>query len=67
MADTSFFILKNTKAFILILVYINDIIIASNNDSYTATLIYELKVEFSLKDIVNIHFFLRINVKRDVA
>jgi hypothetical protein len=41
-----------------------DIIIASTSDSFTSTLIKKLNREFSLKDLDNLHYFLRIEVKR---
>jgi hypothetical protein len=40
-----------------------DIIIASTSDSFTSTLIKKLNQEFSLKDLDNLHYFLRIEVK----
>lgn len=64
MADTSLFILNKIEVFTLILVYVDDIIIIGGNTSYIATLILELNVECSLKDLGDIHFFLGSEVKK---
>jgi hypothetical protein len=47
-----------------ILVYINDIIVASSCSKFTDVLVKKLNKEFALKDLGDLHYFLRIEVNR---
>ena len=63
-ADYSLFIKKNSTSFIALLVYVDDILIASDNKQ----VVYELKIlldqQFKLKDLGDLKFFLGLEVAR---
>jgi histone deacetylase 1/2 len=46
------------------LVYVDDIIVASSSEEATNALLKNLEKDFALKDLGNLHYFLRIEVKR---
>jgi histone deacetylase 1/2 len=46
-----------------VLVYVDDIIVASSSSQATEALLQDLKRDFSLKDLGNLHYFLGIEVK----
>jgi histone deacetylase 1/2 len=46
------------------LVYVDDIIVASSSQEAINALLKDLEKEFALKDLGDLHFFLRIEVKR---
>ena len=62
--DYSLFIKKNSTSFIALLVYVDDILIASDNKQ----VVYELKIlldqQFKLKDLGDLKFFLGLEVAR---
>jgi hypothetical protein len=47
-----------------VLVYVDDIIVASSAVKFTNSLIKMLNQEFALKDMGDVHYFLGIEVKR---
>lgn len=47
-----------------VLVYVNDIIVASSSQSATDALLKGLEADFALKDLGNLHYFLGIEVQR---
>jgi hypothetical protein len=63
-ADNCLFYLKNKDVTMLILVYVDDIIITSSKPQAVSTLLQKLGDEFALKDLGDLHFFLRIEVKK---
>ena len=46
------------------LIYVDDIIVASSSSEATSTLLRNLKNEFAIKDLGELHYFLGIEVKR---
>jgi hypothetical protein len=62
--DTSLFFLRNRDVIIFILVYVDDIIVASSSQTATMTLLKSLEGEFALKDLGDLHFFLGIEVSK---
>jgi histone deacetylase 1/2 len=48
-----------------ILVYVDDIIVASSSSKATSLLLKNLEEEFALKDLGELHYFLGIQVKRE--
>ena len=58
----SLFIKRDSYTFMAILVYMDDIIIASNNDSAVASLKRSLDSQFKLKDLVPLRFFLGLEI-----
>jgi histone deacetylase 1/2 len=48
-----------------VLVYVDDIIMASSSEEATNSLLKDLEREFVLKDLGDLHYFLGIEVKRN--
>jgi hypothetical protein len=48
----------------LFLVYVDDIIMVSSSDDATKLLLKKLEKEFALKDLGDLHYFLRIEVTK---
>ena len=63
-ADTSLFFYKKGKIIIFMLVYVDDIIVASSSQDAVSALLEVLKRDFALKDLGDLHYFLGIEVKR---
>jgi histone deacetylase 1/2 len=63
-ADTSLFYYNKGKHTIFVLVYVDDIIVASSSQEAVNALLADLQQEFALKDLGNLHYFLGIEVKR---
>ena len=63
-ADTSLFYYSKRGHSIFVLVYVDDIIVASSSSQATDALLADLQAEFALKDLGDLHFFLGIEVKR---
>ena len=55
---------KAGKYCIFVLVYVDDIIVASSSSAATDALLKDLQRDFALKDLGDLHYFLRIEVKR---
>jgi hypothetical protein len=49
---------------IYVLIYVNDIIVASSTQQPTVALLRDLKEDFALKDIGELHYFPGIEVKK---
>jgi histone deacetylase 1/2 len=64
-ADTSLFYYKKGGITVFVLVYVDDIIVASSSPEATKMLLSDLQDDFALKDLGDLHFFLGIEVKRD--
>ena len=47
-----------------VLVYVDDIIVASSTEKATSALLQDLKEEFPLKDLGELHYFLGIEVNK---
>ena len=63
-ADTSLFIYNKANTIIFVLIYVDDIIVASSSQNATDALLHDLSSEFALKDIGDLSFFLGIEVKK---
>ncbi|XP_030963557.1 uncharacterized protein LOC115984677 [Quercus lobata] len=63
-ADYSLFIKKNSTSFIALLVYVDDILIASDNKQAVDELKILLDQKFKLKDLGDLKFFLGLEVAR---
>jgi histone deacetylase 1/2 len=62
--DTSRFLYKKANIMIFVLIYVDDIIVTSSSDKAILALLHDLNVDFSLKDLGDLHFFLGIEVKK---
>jgi histone deacetylase 1/2 len=63
-ADTSLFFYDKGGVIIFVLVYVDDIIVASSTDKATAALLHDLKEKIALKDLGDLHYFLGIEVSK---
>ena len=63
-ADTSLFYFSKGGITMFILVYVDDIIVASSSEVAMTTLLQDLKGEFALKDLGPLHYFLGIEVTK---
>ena len=59
-ADTSLFFYSKGNITVFVLVYVDDIIVASSRQEATTCLLKDLKLEFALKDLGGLHYFLGI-------
>jgi hypothetical protein len=63
-ADTSLFIYNQHEIVMYLLVYMDDIIVTSSSATDITALLKDLVVDFALKDLGNLHYFLGIQVKK---
>jgi histone deacetylase 1/2 len=63
-ADVSLFVYNKGGVVIFLLIYVDDIIVASSSDAATQALLKDLRAEFALKDLGELHYFLGIEVKK---
>jgi hypothetical protein len=62
--DTSLFFLRTKGVTMLVLVYVDDIIVASSSPEATAALLRDLEKDFALKDLGELYYFLGIEVTK---
>ena len=62
--DTSMFIYSRSSVFMVVLVYVDDILVTGSSPTMIATLIRHLNSHFALKDLGPLHYFLGIEVIR---
>jgi hypothetical protein len=62
--DTSLFIYAKGKVTIFLLIYVDDIIVTSSSSEAVTSLLSDLRSDFALKDLEDLHYFLGIEVKR---
>jgi hypothetical protein len=63
-ADISLFVYIKASVTIYLLVYVDDIIVTSSSPKAIDALLMDLKSEFAIKDLGDLHFFLSIEVKK---
>jgi histone deacetylase 1/2 len=59
-ADTSLFFYSRGSVTLFILIYVDDIIVASSSQEAVSALLQDLNKEFALKDLGELHYFLGI-------
>ncbi|NAW49762.1 hypothetical protein FGF92_24340, partial [Salmonella sp. gx-f5] len=59
-SDTSLFIFNSRGVRLYVLVYVDDILITGSSQAAVSSLIQFLNVEFAVKDLGPLHFFLGI-------
>lgn len=64
LADTSLFIHTNGAHNTYILVYVDDIVVTGSDAKHVAFVLHSLAQRFSIKDPVDLHYFLGIEVTR---
>jgi hypothetical protein len=62
--DTSLFYLRKGDLVMFMLIYVDDIIVASSSPEATHCLLKTLKSDFALKDLGELHYFLGIEVSK---
>jgi histone deacetylase 1/2 len=62
--DTSLFYFNKGNLTIFILVYVDDIIVASSSQTVTNALLKHLERDFAIKDLGDLYYFLGIEVKK---
>jgi hypothetical protein len=62
--DTSLFIYVKGKITIFLLIYVDDIIVTSSSSEAITSLLFDLRSDFALKDLGDLHYFLGIEVKK---
>jgi histone deacetylase 1/2 len=63
-ADTSLFYFNKHGVIVFVLIYVDDIIVASSSSRATTGLLHSLKQDFALKDLGELHYFLGIEVNK---
>ena len=63
-ADTSLFFYNQGRIVMYLLVYVDDIIVVSSTEKATVALLKDLKEEFILMDLGELHYFLGIEVNK---
>jgi hypothetical protein len=61
----SLFIYKKEQVTIFMLIYVDDLIVTSSSSEAVTALLQDLKKEFALKDLGDLHYFLGIEVQRE--
>lgn len=62
--DTSLFIYGKHGVSIYLLIYVDDIIVASSSDKAVEALLKDLRLDFALKDLGALHYFFGIEVNK---
>jgi hypothetical protein len=62
-SGTSLFIFNKSGVTIFLLIYVDDIIVTSSSETAVIALLRNLRREFALKDLGELHYFLGIEVK----
>jgi len=63
-SDTSLFTYRKGSVEIYMLIYVDDIIVTSSSQDAIKVLLQALKADFALKDLGDLHYFLRIEVEK---
>jgi histone deacetylase 1/2 len=63
-ADTSLFFYRKGNHVIFMLVYVDDIIVASSSHKVVSALLHDLEKDFAIKDLGELHYFLGVQVQR---
>ena len=64
-SGTSLFIYHKGKVTIYMLIYVDDIIVTSSSQGAITALLHDLRQDFALKDLGDLHYFLGIEVKKE--
>ena len=60
--DGNLFILRHGSSIVFLLLYVDDIIITSNKSNFVSSVIKLLGVDFDLKDLGLLHYFLGLQI-----
>lgn len=56
--------MKTGSFHVYVLVYVDDLIITDSDNSYITSMVSDLNTEFSLKDLGDLSYFLRLEIQR---
>jgi hypothetical protein len=62
--DTSLFIYMKGEVIIYLLIYVDDIVVASSSNQVVEALLSNLRKDFALKDLGPLHYFLGIEAEQ---
>jgi Reverse transcriptase (RNA-dependent DNA polymerase) len=60
--DPSLFLHHTNGDIVIILIYVDDLVVTSNNPTLVQSVIDKLKAQFSIRDLGNLHYFLGIEM-----
>ena len=60
--DATLFVNKVGKTIVYLVVYIDDLLMIGNNESYIASIKKELNKDFKMTDLGHLHYYLGIEV-----
>lgn len=63
-SNLSLFIRQSSITLIFILIYVDDIILTGNSNSFCSSIVHKLAGYFPIKDLGPVHYFLGLEVKR---
>jgi len=63
--DATLFVRKVGKTVVYIVVYVDDLLITGNNESYIASVKQDLKKVFEMIDMGHLHYYLGVEVIQD--
>lgn len=63
--DATLFVKKVRKIMVYLVVYVDDLLMTRNNESYIASIKKELKKGFEMTDLGHLHYYLGIEVTQD--
>lgn len=61
--DPSLFTFYTLTITVILLIYVDDILVASNSSSFIQNLLTQLGIEFAIKDLWLVHYFLSVEIK----
>jgi hypothetical protein len=62
LEDATFFVKKFGKSDVYLVVYVDDLLITGNNESYLVSIMKKLKKGFKMKILGHLHYYLGIEV-----
>ncbi|GKV45074.1 hypothetical protein SLEP1_g52197 [Rubroshorea leprosula] len=65
IADPSLFVCHNAQGTIVLFLYVDDIILTGDNSHFLNEFIPQLSLEFAMKDMGPLHYFLGVEVQND--
>ena len=63
-ADSNLYVKAKDNKLIVVVVYVNDIIFSSDSDSLTNEFADDMKVEFKISMLGELHYFLRLHIAK---
>jgi hypothetical protein len=64
MSDPSLFIYSKNDIILFLLVYVDNVLLIGNDSQVMSDIIRQLGVQVSLKDLGDLHYFIRVEVQQ---